>query len=249
MLELYHAEPIANSVKVLICLFEKGLEFESHYVNLLNFEQHRPEYLAIHPDGIVPALRDDGVVVTESSVINEYLDDRYPSPSLKPDSALGRARMRTWTKWVDDYFGPYSSRIGWQMLLRPLAQKLGPDQMANRIAQVPMGDRQKKWATIAGDGFSEAELAEAGRWVAEGVTRLERILERNAWTAGDDYSLSDIATYCVAPGLPRMTPHLVSLEQTPNIMRWLEAMNARPAVQKALGMPNKIGETLRAAGL
>ncbi|MDB6008734.1 MAG: glutathione S-transferase, partial [Gammaproteobacteria bacterium] len=52
MLKLYHAEPVANSVKVLICLKEKRREFVSHYVNLLRFEQHEPEYLAINPDGV-----------------------------------------------------------------------------------------------------------------------------------------------------------------------------------------------------
>jgi len=63
MLELYHAEPIANSVKVLICLFEKNLDFQSHYVNLLRFEQHAPKYLAINPDGFVPTLVHDGTVI------------------------------------------------------------------------------------------------------------------------------------------------------------------------------------------
>jgi glutathione S-transferase len=247
MLELYHAEPIANSVKVLICLFEKGLEFKSHYVNLLAFEQHQPEYLAINPNGIVPTLVDNGTIITESTVINEYLDDRFPTPPLKPADAAARARMRIWTKWVDDYFGPNASRIGWQFMLRPLAQKLGAEKMAERLSRIPMSDRRKKWATIAGDGFSETELEEALSWVAEGVERLERILADGRWTAGDDYSLSDIATYCVVPGL-QMMPHLIGPGQTPGILRWLEAMNARPAVRRALAMPNKALETLRAVG-
>ena len=74
MLELYHAEPVANSMKVLLCLKEKGIEFTSHYVDLLRFEQHQPEFVAINPNGQVPVLVHDGATITESTVINEYLD-------------------------------------------------------------------------------------------------------------------------------------------------------------------------------
>lgn len=249
MIELYHAEPVANSVKVLICLFEKGVEFESHYVNLLKFEQHQPDYLTINPDGIVPTLVDDGCVVTESSVINEYLDDRFPEPPLKPADPHARARMRIWTKWIDDYFGPNASRIGWHFLLHPLAKKIGESGMRARIERIPMADRREKWATVAASSFSQEQLAEARSYVAEGARRLEEILRRSRWTAGDTYSLSDIATYCVAPALPRLIPDVVNPEATPRILEWLKAMNARPAVQKALAMPNKVPETLREAGL
>lgn len=249
MITLYHAEPIANSVKVLICLFEKGVAFESRYVNLLNFEQHAPEYLAINPDGIVPTLVDDGAVITESTVINEYLDDRFPTPPLKPADPAERARMRIWTKWLDDYFGPHVSRLGWHFLLHPLAKRLGGEAMADRIARIPMADRREKWATVAGASFSEAQLDESRAWVAEGVRRLEDRLRRSEWTAGDSYSLADIATYCVAPSLPRLIPAAVNERDTPRIVEWLAAMNARPAVARALAMPNKVPETLKAAGL
>jgi len=249
MIELYHAEPIANSVKVMICLFEKGVEFKSHYVNLLAFEQHSPEYLAINPDGIVPSLVHDGVVITETTVINEYLDEVFPEPALKPRDPVARARMRTWTKWIDEYFGPNGSRIGWQFLLYPLAQKLGKEEMGKRIARIPLKDRREKWTTIAENGFTPEQLAEARSWVEEGVRRLESLLEGNEWTAGDEYSLSDIATYSVAPSLPMMMPNAVNPEATPNILRWIAAMDERPAVQKAKAMPNKVRETLQAAGL
>ena len=55
MLELYHFEPGANSLKSLLCLKEKGLDFVSHYVDLHEFEQHSPEYVKVNPNGQVPA--------------------------------------------------------------------------------------------------------------------------------------------------------------------------------------------------
>ena len=78
MLKLYHAEPLANSLKALIPLKEKGLAFESVYVDLHKFEQHEPWFVAINPEGQVPVLDHDGAIITQSSVINEYLEDAFP---------------------------------------------------------------------------------------------------------------------------------------------------------------------------
>ena len=248
MLELYHAEPVANSVKVLICLKEKGVEFSSHYVNLLLFEQHAPEYLAVNPDGVVPTLVHDGAAITESSVINEYLDDVFPDPPLRPTDPVERARMRIWTKYIDDYFGPAASRIGWHFLLHPIASRLSPEEREQRLSRIPMADRREKWATIAGTSFTAEQLADARRQVLEGVGKLEALLRNHLWTAGATFSLSDIASYCVAPALPRLAPDAVNRDATPRIMDWLDAMNERPAVKAALAMPNKVPETLAALG-
>jgi glutathione S-transferase len=75
MLKLYHAEPVANSLKSLIPLHEKGLAFESVYVDLHKFEQHEPWFVALNPVGQVPVLDHDGILVTHTTVINEYLED------------------------------------------------------------------------------------------------------------------------------------------------------------------------------
>src|SRR5215470_3816960 len=102
MLELYHAGLSQASVKVRTTLKEKGLAYQSHYLRLPEGEHLTPEFLAINPDGQVPALIHDGAVITETSVINEYLDDAFPDPPLRPASALERARMRRWSQIVDE---------------------------------------------------------------------------------------------------------------------------------------------------
>jgi hypothetical protein len=67
MLKLYHWEPNANSGKPMLALAEKGVEYESHYLDLLQFDQHQPEYLRVNPDGTIPAMVHDGRVLTEST--------------------------------------------------------------------------------------------------------------------------------------------------------------------------------------
>ena len=112
MLELYHYEPSANSMKPLLCLAEKGLEYTSHYVDLHNFEQHSEEYVAINPNGQVPALIHNGAVITESTVINEYLEDVFPEVRLRPEDPVARAHMRIWSIIRRRVFLPGAQQTG-----------------------------------------------------------------------------------------------------------------------------------------
>src|SRR5579862_6654033 len=134
-LELYHAEPRANSLKPVAALLEKGLTYTSHYVDLLNFEQHEPWFLKINPDGQVPVLVHDGAVITESTVINEYLDQVYPDPPLRPANALACARMRVFTKFVDEYFRPALSSIAWQLMIHMITDKLSKEEFEAKLAR------------------------------------------------------------------------------------------------------------------
>ena len=115
MIKLYTFPPSTNSRKVRIALIEKGLEFERVNVDLTKREQKNPDYLKIHPFGQVPALDDEGFIVYDSTVINEYLEDEYPYPSLMPSDSEGRARARLWEDFRDSYFNPYCVHISVEM--------------------------------------------------------------------------------------------------------------------------------------
>jgi glutathione S-transferase len=115
MIKLYTFPPSTNSRKVRIALLEKGLEFERINVDLTKREQKNPEYLKIHPFGQVPALDDEGFVIYDSTVINEYLEDEYPYPSLMPADSEGRARARLLEDFRDTHFNPYCVHIMYEM--------------------------------------------------------------------------------------------------------------------------------------
>src|SRR4029453_6650243 len=85
VIELYHTNMSVCSQKVRFALAEKKLRWEDHHVNLQAGEQLRPEYLKLNPNAVVPTLVDNGTVIIESTVINEYLDDAYlePQPSSR----------------------------------------------------------------------------------------------------------------------------------------------------------------------
>jgi glutathione S-transferase len=246
MLDLYHAEPLANSMKPLLCLKEKGLAFVSHYVDLLRFEQHEPEFVKLNPNGQVPVLVHDGAVITESTVINEYLDDVFPEVPLRPVNPAERAAMRIWSKFVDEYFCPALSMWGWHLMVRRVAQSLGKNELDKMLERIPLKEQRDKWATVAGQSFTERELAESKRKLVESIARMEKILAKSPWLAGSTYSLADVNSYSMVAGVPRMFSDIMNRGATPLACAWLDAMNARPAVQAALAMPNKVPQFLRA---
>ena len=85
------------STKVRIALAEKGLEYETVQIPWTRqtlWGPKPPEFLAVSPHGKVPVLIDGGATVYDSTVIAEYLEDRYPDPSLFPADAVARARCR-----------------------------------------------------------------------------------------------------------------------------------------------------------
>lgn len=95
-MKLYSYFRSSAAYRVRIALNLKGLAPESAFVNLRANAQRAEDYLALNPQGLVPALIiDDGAVLTQSLAIIEYLEETHPTPPLLPADPLGRARVRS----------------------------------------------------------------------------------------------------------------------------------------------------------
>ena len=235
MLELYHGEPNAASARVIIALKEKGLEFQSRYLDLLGFEQHRPEFTALNETGETPVLVRDGEAYNESSYICEYLDEAFPERPLMPAAPYGRWQARAWQKYVDDYLAAAVSDLAWQAYgLEALRERHGGAPEA-ALAAVPTRERRDVWADALA-GYDHARLERARNRVSLTLQKMEADLDGSGWLAGGTYSLADIAVYPYVNYLPRLAPDLVNAGATPRTMDWLERMAARPAVQAALAL-------------
>jgi glutathione S-transferase len=246
MLKLYHAEPAANSLKALIAFKEKGLPFESRYVDLHKFEQHEPWFVAINPEGQVPVLEHDGAIITQSTVILEYLEDAFPdAPALRPADAVGKARMRYWTKFVDEHVMNYVSIHGWHRMVGIIARSIEAGEFEKLMARIPLHEQREKWRT-ARTGFSEAELANASRKIEVAVDKAEEQLKTSPWIAGPMFTLADINLFANCGfALQRLFPDLRIESRAPRVLEWVERVRARPGVQAAFAMPNHTHPGLR----
>ena len=246
MIKLYHAEPMANSLKCLIPLFEKKLKFESVYVDLHKFEQHDPAFLALNPEGQVPVLDHDGTILTQTSVINEYLEDVFPDTTpLRPRDPLGAARMRYWNKFIDEHVMNYVSIHGWHRFVGVLARSIEGGEFDRLMARIPLHEQREKWRG-ARSGYSQADLDNATRKVGVALEKVEEQLGRTPWLAGDSYSLADINFYAHCGAFAeRMFPNLTSKERHPRLANWVARVSERPAVKEALSMPDHTNPALR----
>lgn len=231
MLTLFHWEPNANSGKPMLALAEKGVEYESHYLDLLNFDQHKPEYLRINPDGTIPALVHGEKVLTESTPMMEYVDEAFEGPPLRPADPKERWRMRWWMRFFDAYFAPSLSMIGWSVFVGPAVRNRDRAELEAAIRRIPLESRRIAWRKAMFNEFSESELAESRRRVAFATEALERHLSAHEWIAGGGFSLGDINGFNVGYALPLSQPERCNDAKTPHIMEWLRRIYERPATK------------------
>jgi glutathione S-transferase len=121
---LYDASPSSNSDRVKVVLHEKGLAYQRVTLVLAKKEQKQPEFLKLNPYGKVPVIDDNGKVLFESCIINEYLDEQYPDPPLMPKDPYLRGRGRI----LVDYGLNYMHEPYWALRGEMLKQEAERDQ-------------------------------------------------------------------------------------------------------------------------
>ena len=149
--------------RVRIALALKGLAYETQGHDLRTGAQKAADYVALNPQGMVPALQIDGAVLTQSPAILEWLEETPPQPPLLPSDPLSRARVRAMAALIACDIHPLNNlRVG-----KSLREDFGADQAA-----------VDAWAA---------------RWIVPGFTALEALIERDGqgWCFGDTPTLAD----------------------------------------------------------
>ncbi|MGE3848263.1 MAG: glutathione S-transferase family protein [Gammaproteobacteria bacterium] len=214
--------------KVRIVLAEKSLAFEARHVDLPGKENLTADYLALNPLGVVPTLVDDGVPIIESSIICEYLEDRFPTPSLRPLSPRARAEMRLWMKHVDNKLHPSCGALQWPLVMADKLRQLSVDEQMRIIDQVPEKPRRERQRRLLLQGYDAPDVAEGVQVYEQTIADLERVLVARPWVAGDAFSLADAS----------LAPYFQTLFQfgweawygsRPRVADWYGRVRARPS--------------------
>jgi glutathione S-transferase len=172
MLELYHYGPSVCAAKVRFALAEKQLTWASHYVDVLKGEQLKPEFLALNPNAVVPVLIDRGIVITESTVICEYVEEAFPDHPIYPLTPRFRAHVRVWTKAVDEQLHPACSAIAQGLTAAGAADGLHICDSYLRKMEQALGHAD--W--LVGGKFSMADIA-----MTPYVNRLNALAMEGLW--------------------------------------------------------------------
>lgn len=191
-MELYTYFRSSAAYRVRIALNLKGLKADYRYVHLVKDggQQHKAEYLAVNPQGLVPVLVDNSHVLTQSLAIIEYLDETHPPPPLLPKDALGRAHVRALAQVVACDIHPVNN----QRILKYLEKELGADEAA-----------RNRWYR---------------HWIIEGFDALEKLLNSYSATGkfchGGQPTVADI---CLVPQVFNAKRFSVDLAPYPAIRR------------------------------
>lgn len=236
MLELYHWEPNAESAKAMICLKEKGVEFTSRYVDILELEQYSARFLAVNPAGQVPVLIHDGNVLIDSTLITEYIEEAFPEPLLAPRDARGWYETLCWGKYVEYNLDTSVSTLGWYEVMAPKMKQRDQDKLKAAVESIPVAERKAAWQAAMSDSRNEDQLENSRRKIGLAVNRIEETLSNSDWLQGDAYSIIDIDAFSLVRTLPQLVPDMVNPDSTPGILDWLDRINERPAVKDTFAM-------------
>lgn len=233
MIELYHNDMSTCSQKVRFALAEKGLSWTNRYMNLRARDQQKPAYLELNPNAVVPTLVDDGAVILESTVINEYLDDAYPEIPLRSKDATERARMRLWTKQLDEGVHAMTGVLSTGIAFRYQKLALGEAEVEALIENVPDPVKRARTRADIMQGVDAPHFPDAARRFDRLLEDFESALQNGAWLAGKDFSLADIA---YAPYMVRLDQLQLAFmwDRRPHVAGWYEKLQQRAGFQSGL---------------
>ena len=203
-----HTAATANGYKVSIMLEEIGYAYRVVDYALAQFENLKPEFLAVNPVGRIPAIVDhDGpegrsLGVYGTAPVLTYLAEK--SGKFLPQDLRGRTRVFEWLAIVASDIGPaYSGQFTFNVV--------APEKLP--------------WAIQFYDKLCERMLA-----------TVERQLAQSEYLAGDEYTIADIITYPLAVVSVRRYPG--NLDRHPHIARWASLVGQRPAVHRGMKVPS-----------
>jgi glutathione S-transferase len=175
-------------------LQEKSIsDYVSHPVDLFAGEQFAPEYLKLNPLAQTPTLVHDGVVIRESSLICEYIDDAYPERSLKPKDPAGVAHMREWVKRSDERLYEAVASLSFVSVFRQaLNAKSAEDRERHFRSQTDL-HRLMRQRSCVDEGFSSDYVLRSVFDVMRLAEDLDKQLESHGpWLMGEQYTLAEI---------------------------------------------------------
>jgi glutathione S-transferase len=232
-IELYHFWDSFCSFKVRICLEEKALPWTGHYIDLMAFENLQPSYLAVNRKAVVPTLVHDGSLIPESSIINEFLDDRYPEPALRPADPLARARMRHWVKVEEDELFTSVRPASLNLMMKQAFAKYSEEDLDRVLATHPRPHLIPRLKKMFLDPPDPKAVDQSRKSLRATLAKMENELTAaGPWLAGATYSLADIAAAPVIDRIQRL--NMADLwDSLPAVRKWVGRVTSRPAYQRA----------------
>jgi len=239
-----HNSPFSTcSQKVRMCLHEKGIAAENHWVDLVKFEQLSPEYLAINPHGVVPTLVHNGEAIVDSSVIIEYLDDVFPDPALSPSTAVGKAGMRAWMRYFEEVPTQAIRVPTFNALLVERLRSMSKSEFEALTESMPIRRQFYRRMDREGDGFDKRDTEDARQRLRATMEKVNSAVQSGSWICGEQFTLADMT---LMPTVVRMDDlGMASMwDDLPGLAAWYARLQSRPAFALTYFNGTRVGDSL-----
>jgi glutathione S-transferase len=228
---LYNAPQSTCSQRVRFVLNAKKIPFEQHLLDLFSGDQLKPEYKAINPNAVVPALIHQGRTVLDSAVIIEYLDEVVPDPvCFTPVDPVEKAHMRWMMRYIDEIPAPAIRVPSYNLAFLPHFQKMSEEEFLALCESKPL--RKEFLMAMGRTGFPQKDMDMATDKLQRTVVRMNEWITQSGgpWLMGKKLSLADIA---VMPVIVRMADINMddAWQDMPQIATWLSNIQTHEAFQ------------------
>ncbi len=203
MIRLYHVPLSPFCRKVRLSLAEKRLEVE---LVEERYWERDSDFMRRNPAGKVPVLKIDGLTLSESAAICEYIEERHPEPSLMPSDPAGRHEVRRMVSWFDDKFHV------------EVTSKLLYERVNKKISK---------------EGYPDSKNVKAGaRAIKFHLDYLGQLLDQRRWLAGNALTLADFAAAAHLSALDYISD--VDWNRNETVRDWYAKIKSRPAFRALL---------------
>jgi len=234
MLKIYDHNESVCCQKVRLALYEKGNPFEDIHVAIDEGEQYSPEFLALNPKGVVPVATHNERVITESTIINEYIDEAFDGPNLIPEDPYWRSRKRAWSRKIDDLHC-HTTALSFVVALRFvfLSALDTPEKLQGHYDNIKDPESLKMQKAAIERGYGSPYFEEAVHAFDDVLKEMENDLAKQPWLAGTEISLADLDA---APYVHRLESlQLTKMwEHYPNVTDWYNRIQSRPSWKQAI---------------
>lgn len=225
-IHLFGASGSNNYMRVALMLEEKQLDWQSHSVNLLKYENFEPEYLNINPQGSIPAMIHNGIAIYGSENILKYLEKVFPNPSFTPHDK----ENEMW-EWVQS-----ATRTHIETAIGYLYSKKGGRPVRKDMIETYKKQNPNKLEFMQTRGYhmTKEQVQEVENINNAKMQMLDDTLSRNSYILGDKVSVADI-TWLPDPIFIQAIGF--DLSPYPNVQKWIKRMQTRPSHNKRTKFP------------
>ncbi|WP_299816983.1 glutathione S-transferase family protein [uncultured Roseibium sp.] len=207
MIDLFGAEYSVYVRAVRLALEEKGVAYVLHPVDVFGPEGPPPGYLDLHPFGRIPALKQDGFTLYETTAILRYVDEAFDGPPLQPETPVERARMTQIQSILDAY--AYRTLV-WEIYVERVVK---PRE---------------------GGAPDEVRISSALGPARRIVSALEALASPGPFLLGDHPTLADCHAAPMLDLFQKAEEGAMLLKAAPRLTAWLERVRARDSFQAVM---------------